>query len=213
MVLPASLEIVGESCFYGCRSLSEVIFAEGSHVTRLERECFSGGCPIKAIVLPASLEIVGERCFSECRSLSEVIFAEGSHVTRIDRGWFAGCSMKKIVLPVSLEIVGERCFYGCNSLSEVIFAEGSHVTRLERECFCGVGGSGGGSGGGGCPIKRIVLPASLEIVGERCFYGCRSLSEVIFAEGSHVTRLEKECFSGDYQSGCPIERIILPASL
>jgi hypothetical protein len=208
--IPGSVEVVGERCFSGCDSLSEVIFPADSHVARLEKECFSGsdrlglyGCRIQKIVLPASLEVVGERCFSGCDSLSEVIFPADSHVTRLEKGCFCGCRIQKMELPAGLEFVGECSLAGVRSVS---VCEKNEHFRIE-ECFLA---SVNGRRLVQCfnEFRRVSIPGSVEVVGERCFSGCDSLSEVIFPADSHVTRLENSCFYG-----CPIQRIVLPASL
>jgi hypothetical protein len=44
-------------------------------------------------------------------------------------------------------------------------------------------------------ITIITIPASVEVLCERCFYECKSLSRVTFAAGSCLKRIEKEAFS------------------
>ena len=42
---------------------------------------------------------------------------------------------------------------------------------------------------------KIVIPDSVEIIGERAFYNCKSLKEVIMNEVSEICRIEEACFS------------------
>jgi hypothetical protein len=81
LVVPASVEVIGEECFSPCKFLIGVLFGEGSRLRRLEKGCFmSAG--LTRVVIPASVEVIGEECFAGCESLGEVVY-EGQ-VDRID---------------------------------------------------------------------------------------------------------------------------------
>jgi hypothetical protein len=43
-------------------------------------------------------------------------------------------------------------------------------------------------------LVEIILPASVEVLGEYCFYSCTLLSSVIFESGSRLSRIEKSAF-------------------
>jgi hypothetical protein len=40
-------------------------------------------------------------------------------------------------------------------------------------------------------LVEIVIPSSVEMLGERCFSGCRSLSSITFESGSRLSRIEE----------------------
>ena len=58
-------------------------------------------------------------------------------------------------------------------------------------------------------IPLITIPASVEVLCERCFVGWKSLSRVTFAAGSCLKRIEKEAFSW----GQRLKEIEIPASV
>ena len=58
-------------------------------------------------------------------------------------------------------------------------------------------------------ITLITIPASVEVLCERCFDSCTSLSRVTFAAGSCLKRIEKEAFSGCES----LKEIEIPASV
>jgi hypothetical protein len=93
IILPASIEILGEGCFCSCRSFFSVRFESGSRLSRIEKEAFIGTVLIE-IILPASIKVLGERCFSNCKSLSSVTFESGFRLPGTERevlqkaGWF-----------------------------------------------------------------------------------------------------------------------------
>jgi hypothetical protein len=76
IVIPSSVEVLGEWCFSNCESLSSVIFESGSILSRIEEYAFYRTGLIEMIV-PSSVEVLGESCFSYCESLSSVTFESG----------------------------------------------------------------------------------------------------------------------------------------
>jgi hypothetical protein len=57
------------------------------------------------------------------------------------------------------------------------------LVRIERESFAQSG------------LTSAVLPASVELICERAFFFCSSLTEISFECDSRLTRLEREAFS------------------
>jgi hypothetical protein len=55
IILPSSVEVLGESCFYRCGSLSSVTFESGSRLSRIESRAFTGLCLVEMIV-PSSVK-------------------------------------------------------------------------------------------------------------------------------------------------------------
>jgi hypothetical protein len=80
IIIPQSVEVLGEGCFADCSSLSSVIFEIGSRLSRIENEVFIGTGLVE-IIIPASVEVLGEGCFADCSSLSSVTFESGSRVS------------------------------------------------------------------------------------------------------------------------------------
>jgi hypothetical protein len=83
-MLPASVEVLGEECFYECRSLSSITFESGSRLSGIEARAFCGTNLIE-IVIPVSVEILGEECFPPCRSVISVTFESGSRLLGNER--------------------------------------------------------------------------------------------------------------------------------
>jgi hypothetical protein len=59
----------------------------------------------------------------------------------------------------------------------VTFESGSRLSRTEKWTFAGTG------------LIEIIIPASVEVLRERFFYECRSLSQVIFESASRLSRI------------------------
>jgi hypothetical protein len=82
--IPASVEVLGESCFWECRSLSSVRFETGSRLSRIEGWAFHQTGLVE-LVIPASVEFLGAGCFSLCKSLSSVTFETGARLSQIEK--------------------------------------------------------------------------------------------------------------------------------
>jgi hypothetical protein len=77
IILPASIEVLGEKCFSECRSLSSITFESGSRLSRIGKMAFLKTGLVE-MIHPASIEVLGANCFSECSSLISVTFESGS---------------------------------------------------------------------------------------------------------------------------------------
>jgi hypothetical protein len=82
IVIPASVEFLGEGCFAGCRSLTSLTFESGSRLSRIENWLFHETGLIE-IVIPSSVEMLDEECFAFCILPSSVTFESGSIFSRI----------------------------------------------------------------------------------------------------------------------------------
>jgi hypothetical protein len=73
MIMLSPVEVIYESCFSECRSLSSITFESDSHLQRIGKSAFhSNGLAL--IISPSSIEVSYESCFSECKSLSSPTF-------------------------------------------------------------------------------------------------------------------------------------------
>jgi hypothetical protein len=89
IIVPSSVEVLGEKCFLYCESLSLVIFESGSRLSRIEKLAFSETGLVE-IIIPSSVEVLGESCFHKCGSLSSVKFQSGSRLREVGRDAFSG---------------------------------------------------------------------------------------------------------------------------
>jgi hypothetical protein len=83
IIIPSSIEIFNEECFFQCGFLFFVTFESGSRLSRIEKEAFRETGLIE-IIVPSSVEFLGARCFSSCRSLSSVQFESGLRLREVD---------------------------------------------------------------------------------------------------------------------------------
>jgi hypothetical protein len=95
--IPASIKSVHQRAFYGCSSLTRVVFAPNTQIHFIDGIWH---CPsLFRIEIPASVEIIGDTGFLGCPKLSEVEFARDSRLRDI-RGFRDCGSLCRIEIPL-----------------------------------------------------------------------------------------------------------------
>lgn len=77
--VPGSVKTLGESSFYDCSSLENLIIPEG--VERFELYCFFNAGNIKKIALPESTEFIDTAAFRNCNSLESLTIPVGAEIS------------------------------------------------------------------------------------------------------------------------------------
>jgi hypothetical protein len=188
--IPASVLVIGKFCFrrgggFGCGDLAEVLFEDGSRLSRIEEGAFAGCWGISEIWLPLSLEAVGPSCWASCKRLERIEFEGGSRLSRIGSRAFAICSkLEEIAVPAGVEVIEACAFANCAVLSSVLFEEGSKVRKIEEGAFSGCSA-----------LASIFIPRLVEVIGKSAFCWCSALRTISFEEGSCLRRIESLAFS------------------
>ncbi len=118
---------------------------------------------------------IGDEAFYSLTSVSKVEIP--ATVTTIGKHAFAGCTgLETINLPAKLEVIGEAAFQGCTALTTVNDAEHplEELRTISKNAFRGCIALDTINGGN--------LPDSLAVIGDAAFWGCTSLTSVVFPE-------------------------------
>ena len=188
--------------FISCANLTEIVFAENSSLEVIKQNSFLG-IGAEKLELPASLTEL--ESFSICgENMTEVVVGEGNTYFKTVDGVLYSADGKKLILypggkqgetftsPAGTETIGAGSFNNNYFLRKVIFSEG--VVLLEPNAF------------NRCynadydeetweilrkyGLKEVVLPSTLEYIGDLAFSSCNMLEKIVF--NGAVPELGKE---------------------
>ena len=186
VVLPNTINKIGEQAFCGCRSLQECVLP--NQLTTIGDYAFAG-CALKNIILPSELSSIGAGAFSGCGITHLYIPMNVSH---IGSDTFSGCNLEKIevdnqntifhsenncliqtkerkliyackntIIPSdgTVEIIGDGAFIDWDCEDLVI---PTTITRIESFAFS-------------YSIKRIFIPHTVSEIHKWAFFHCSNL--------------------------------------
>ena len=148
ILLPESLEVIGNCAFAFCSSLEYVDLEEKSQLKVIEGTFIDGTkiatssikvagafmycSSLREFHIPDGLTQIGPAAFYKCESLNEVHISDNSCLESIGGGFyepfnqkqypgaFAFCtSLKTFTIPSNIKTIYNAAFYGCTSLSEI----------------------------------------------------------------------------------------------
>lgn len=176
IMIPETVETIGDYAFAGCTSLGAFIPNAGT----------TSKVPAKApsrtgettIVIPEGVTSIGEYAFKDCESLTSIIIPDS--VTSIGDGAFEGCAnLTDINIPDSVTDMGENVFNGCSSITSVTIPDG--VENIEDYAFAGCEN-----------LTEVIIPRSVKTIGQYAFYECSNLTSIDIPSG--VTTIGQHAF-------------------
>lgn len=130
VVIPNSVNSIGNSAFSGCSSLTSITVPAG--VTSIGDAAFEDCSHLTTITIPNSVRSIGSSAFSNCSSLTSISIPDG--VTSIGIWTFHNCShLTTITIPDSVTSIGGGAFSGCRSLTSITIPQS--VTYIARDAF------------------------------------------------------------------------------
>ena len=220
-MVPATLEevtvnweIVSESSFKDCKNLKRVVITKD--VKEIQKDAFINCENLEEIIFEegSSLTKVGELAFAYCKKLKEIEIPKS--VQNIGRGILIGCeSVEKVTIPFigehryTLDVSTNQNVFGYTfgsghnfafldtpSLKEVIITD---QKLLQNTTFYK------------CPAEKITVMGDnlLEgaYFGQNSFYECMNLKEIVIPEG--ITEIRSNCFINCKN----LEKVVLPSTL
>ena len=115
VVLPNSVQSIGNGAFYNCTSLDD--FTMPKNITSIAENAFYLCHSLQSINLPAALTEVPKNAFHGCSSLTDITFPEKLKV--IGEQAFYGCGFDDLRLPPKLNTISKSAFQGCRNLTEL----------------------------------------------------------------------------------------------
>ena len=228
IVLPDSIETIGEYAFYSCSSLVSVQFP--ANLKTIGSEAFTRCSKLTEVNLPDSLTAIGAYAFGDCPMKSFVI---PPHVTSLGGSLFDSCgALEEITIPESVTSFGPSVFSrtpwleakraedplvivnnvvvdGRKCTGQVVIPD--TVTALTGMCFYGCGGMTGIELSSNitdipdntfeeCGLTEITLPASVAHIGTEAFWGCGNLEMVTILNPDCVIETEDDSHTFPYDT-------------
>ena len=161
--------------------MKKVVLNDGLEVIGLDAfvDCKS----LESIEFPSTVRRIGESAFYDCSSLKKIVLNEG--LKKVEDCVFKGCiSLESIKFPSTIRYIGANAFdhsdpvHNRSDLKEVVFNDG--LLRIGEGAFKGCKS-----------LLQVVVPSSVNYLGERAFYESAKLRKVVFNE---VNTIDNEAF-------------------
>lgn len=182
--IPNGVEVISNGAFYNSKLLSSVTIPES--VKYIGNDAFYGCSSLSSVSIPNGVEYIGGSAFAYCSSLSSVNISES--VSYIGGYAFGKCFLlSSISIPGNVAYIGGLAFEGCpfpvvngaryadsyliepvGENSSVVVNPGTRFISYSAFDILSV-------------YKKylsIVLPESVEVIGERAFYGQTALKSI-----------------------------------
>ena len=153
---------------------------------------FPNGDKITSVTIPSGVKVIEELCFAGCTNLRKVILPNS--LEEIKYGAFSDCiALTDIRIPDSVTNLENNVFSGCVSLDTINIP--ASISVIDRGQFYQM------------MFKKIVIPGTVKHIGEKAFYDCERLTDVVIQDG--VLTIGDEAFAE-----CPaLKRITIPNSV
>ena len=186
LILGEKTTAISDDAFLGCKSLSAVILPDS--VKSIGNAAFYECADLVYLSLGCGVEEIGEYAFAYCGSMYCI---DVSNTTKVENGALFGCTVLNNIKITTSEndflgrlFGAEKPEYNADfvpeSLRRVEIAEGSRTIPNRMFASCKY-------------ITEVVIPGSIETVGIRAFYACRSLGAV---KMTSVKKVSDDAFFG-----------------
>ena len=238
IVLPANLKTLAATAegdteesesivgaFDSCEQLIRVEFSAA--LETVDGAAFSNCTNLSEIVIPSGVVNIADNSFRDFAALSEITI-EGNTLTTIGDFAFAGCSPATITIPASVKEIGDSAFADCG-LKELLFGEGTvSGLAIGNNAFSGNNlgqdamtvtlpegivsiGDEAFAAGENAALSAIVVPASVQSIGDRAFYNYKTVNSITFSSAEGAA--ESMTIGDEAFANSSVSAVELPANL
>ena len=160
IVVGYSVKTIGDYAFYNC-ALGRVSIP--SATVSIGNYAFAENDKMTKATLRKNLLTIGNGAFRNCGVLATITIP--ATVTSIGIEAFENCSsIPKVTIPVGVTEINDRAFSNCSSLATVTIS--GAVTRIGISAFYNNA------------FENIILPETVEVLGDSAFRQCANLKEI-----------------------------------
>ena len=184
ITIPDSVTSIGDSTFYKCSGLTSITIGNG--VTSIGSYAFGWCSGLTALTIPDSVTSIGSYAFNGCSGLTSIKITNGE--TTVANGAFGGCSkLTDIEIPQCICSTNLSAYFpSWRTMTNIVVSEG--VGYIADSAF------------EGCSwLESVTVPWTVTRIGQRAFYDCIRLREVVF-EGDAPDRIGEDVFGGTQRS-------------
>ena len=188
VVLPMTIESIGNGAFEECGQLTQIDIPEGSlsrlgesvfaytglksiklpeGITELPRFTFRECRDLEQVILPNTLIKIGISAFIYCQSLKSIELPK--RLREIDICAFSYCGLTSITLPDRVVSIPMSAFQGCFDLEEAILSP--YTTTIKTGAFAQCG-----------KLSKVNKPETLNNVEDGAFGGSLNVPEYFLSE-------------------------------
>jgi len=182
--IPVSVTSVGAYAFQNCTSLTGVLTIPAG-ISVINNYTFSGCSSISgALILPNTVTSIGSYAFNGCKSLTGLLTIPNS-VTTLEAGVFAGCSglSGSINIANSITSLGTSAFQNCSGFTGTLTLSNT-LTTISPSAFAGCSQLTG----------KVDVPLSVITIGESAFKSCAKISEL--SVGKNLASIGNNAMNG-----------------
>lgn len=169
ITLPSTLEMIGNSAFEGCSELTD-------------------------ITIPDSVTSIGDNAFQDCIKLSSALLS--AELEEIGSSAFNGCiSLEQICIPSKVTYIGNDAFRGCRELKGIAVEEGNMTYSsmdgmlMNKSCDDIIFVPSGKE------LVEYVVPSNVKIISSHAFIDCEALKKIVIP--ASVENIGDEAFPTD----------------
>lgn len=177
---------------------TEYVIPDGTK--EIAQRAFCGAENLTKLVLPQTIRKINSFAFENCTKLEDIRGLE--FVSEVGKKIFEGDSLYNGQVPfeekASIIIIGTTLFK-CNISDESVVKVPDGITKIHSSAF--------ETRSDNDQVEEIILPPSVQSIGERAFYGRKKLKKINIPEGV------KELCEGVFGGCSKLEEIFIPASI
>ena len=208
-------KIISVEGYAFCRcNIESLIFPEDSKVESLKNSCFYTA-HVKKIKFPPSLKKLDEDWADSLYDLVEIeispknpffIYYDNKYLLgksaessgKFDVLYYARFDIDEALMPPQVTIIKPHSFVGHKMLKCVTFPNNSQIKRIESFAFSA------------SSIKKLELPASLEMIGDSCFSFASELTEIKVSPKNKVFKVfDEKCLLMMSQPGSGVFDVLI----